>query len=111
MSRFLIISSRTLSHSAGLANDMAKGLCDAGHKVDFLTLGCFAKEGEKLYGGGRIILSDAVPGEIPYTWWERRYNRLVRNIYKLRYKVTKTQNLHYPNEWLPMVPPLSLIHI
>lgn len=108
MSRFLIISSRTLSHSAGLANDMAKGLCDAGHKVDFLTLGCFAKEGEKLSGGGRIILSDAVPGEIPYTWWERRYNRMVRNLYKLRYKVTKTQNLHYPNEWLPMVPPADI---
>lgn len=111
MRKILIISSRPPSHSAGLGNDMAKGLVDDGCKVDFLTLRCFAGKDEHLYGGGDLIFSDAVPEARPQSRWKRYWNRIVRNRYKLRYRISRARNLYYPNEWLPKVAPGELLKL
>lgn len=101
MKRFLIISSRPPSHSAGLGNDMVKALVMGGHEVDFLALATFMDPDEKLFGGGRLIKV----ADRPYGRRRRKWSQMFR---KLKYDFHGAGKLLYPYEVLPKVRMSSL---
>lgn len=111
MKRFLIISSRPPCHSAGLGNDIAKALVDGGDKVDFLTLRYFSSGKDELYGGGRLIYSEATPWAKPDGLVGKVWEKIQKRYYNCCYRLSGAKALLYPYEWSPAVAPESYLKL